>query len=237
MEKGVWQEFDGYEKVVEAIEISREYGLNYLHDVDSAQQYIDRLHPSRIRLKVLDIIERTPQAKTIRFGAAAGYLPPFQAGQYIALFLESGGIRTSRPYSISSPPNQIGYYDLTIKRVPGGLASGYLLDELRVGDELESSGPEGRFFFNPLIHDKTMVCLAGGSGVTPFASMIREVVERGLDREIHLFYGNKTLEEALFHSLLKDLSDRFPNVNYHPVLEDPPDGFAGDKGFITGDLI
>ncbi|MFH1136163.1 MAG: FAD-binding oxidoreductase, partial [Pseudomonadota bacterium] len=218
MEKGIWQDFDGYDKVVEAIKISREYNLDYIHDVDSAQQFIDRLHPARLRLRVQDIIERTPQAKTIRLSSRAGDLPPFQAGQYISLFLEIGGVRTSRPYSISSPPNQIGYYDLTVKKVPDGLASSYLLEDLKVGDELDSSGPAGQFFFNPLIHDRTMVCLAGGSGVTPFLSMIREIVERGLDREVFLFYGNRTLDEALFHPKLRKIAAKFPQIKYFPVI-------------------
>jgi hypothetical protein len=57
-------------------------------------------------------------------------LPPFLAGQYLALYLEVDGICTSRPYSISSPPNQIGYYDITVKRVPNGLVSNFLLDRI-----------------------------------------------------------------------------------------------------------
>ncbi|MEW5725038.1 MAG: FAD-binding oxidoreductase, partial [Thermodesulfobacteriota bacterium] len=198
---------------------------------------IDRLHPARLRLRVIDLFDETPSARTLRLAPRDGYLPPFQAGQYLALFLEIGNVRTSRPYSLSSPPNQIGHFDITVRRVPGGLVSNHLLDRVRVGDEIESSGPAGQFYHHPLFHDRDLVFLAGGSGITPFMSLIRETVERGLDRTIHLFYGNKTLEETIFHQALSTLAARHPNVHYHPVLEDPPAGWDGLTGLLTGTLI
>ena len=231
------KEFDGYEDIIKEIEISRKYGTDYTLDKDSADRYIARLHPPRLSLRVADIIEETASAKTLRLVSTDGYLPPFQAGQYIALYVEKGGIRTSRPYSISSPPNQTGYYELTVRRVEGGLVSGYLLDEVKRGEILESSGPAGHFYYNPLFHDKTMVCLAGGSGITPFASMIRQVVECGLDRTVYLFYGNKDLGDVIFHEFLETVSMRFVNIHYHQVIEDPPDGYGGLTGLMTGDLL
>jgi ferredoxin-NADP reductase len=237
MRKDIFKEFDGYERIVEEREYSRKYGLDYSGEKDSADHYIQRLHPKRLNLQVSDIINETPSTKTLRLISPEGYLPPFLAGQYIALFLEVGDIRTSRPYSISSAPNQNGYYDLTVRRMEGGLVSNYLLDEVKQGDSLQSSGPEGHFYYNPLFHDRTMVCLAGGSGITPFMSMVREVVECGLDREIYLFYGYKSLEEAIFHDVLSNMSKRFSNVHYFPVVESPPAGYQGMTGLITGELI
>jgi ferredoxin-NADP reductase len=186
---------------------------------------------------VADIITETDSAKTLRLVAEEGRLPPFQAGQYICLFLEVDGIRTARPYSISSQPNQRGYYDITVKRVAGGLVSNHLLDDLRRGHALVSSGPAGNFYFNPLIHRKSMVCLAGGSGITPFMSMIRQIVECGLDRSVHLFYGNQSLEDAIFHAELMDLSGRFEQFQYTPVIETPTVTYTGACGFMTGELI
>ena len=110
-----------------------------------------------------------------------GYLPPFQAGQYVNLFVETQGVRSSRPYSIASPPNQRAYYDLTVKAVPDGFVSLYLLEDVKVGDRLSSTGPMGGFFHNPLSHSNEVVYLAGGSGITPMMSMIREVTDRGLE--------------------------------------------------------
>lgn len=237
MKKSIFQEFDGYNDIVQEVQISRKYGAILGADGDSVDLQISRLHPARIRLRVSKIIDETSSTKTLRLVSEDGYLPPFLAGQYIALFFEIGGIRTSRPYSISSPPNQTGYYDITIRRVERGLVSNYLLDEVKTGDRLESSGPAGNFYHNPLFHDKTMVCLAGGSGITPFMSMIREAVECGLDRTIYLLYGNENLNDAIFHDELQAISSQFENITYLPVIENPLEEYEGRSGFITADLM
>lgn len=237
MRKGIWQEFDGYQEIVEEIAVSQKLGQKFTPEIFSPQQYIDRLHPRRLCLRVNDIIAETPSTKTFRLVSEDQYLPPFQAGQYITLYLEIGHIRTSRPYSISSQPNQRGYYDITVKRVAAGLVSHFLLDRIHRGDTLTSSGPEGHFFFNPLIHQKNMVCIAGGSGITPVMSMIREICARGLDRTVTLFYGNRTTDDVIFHDELTYLSDRFKNIDYIPVIEEPADEYGGACGFMTGALI
>ena len=237
MRKGIWQEFDGYQDIADEIKVSRKLGGTVASAVASAEEYIQLLHPERIELTVSDIIEETPSTKTFRLVPKDNYLPPFLAGQYIALFLEIGGIRTSRPYSISSQPNQTGYYDITVRRVENGLVSNYLLDEVKRGDTLVSSGPAGYFYFNPLIHKKVMVCIAGGSGITPFMSMVREIIECGLDRIVYLFYGNKTTEDVIFGSEFDRLAARFDNIHYIPVVEEPSGGYGGACGFISRDLM
>lgn len=237
MRKGIWQEFDGYQEIAEEIKVSRKLGGTVASAIASAEEYIRLLHPDRIELTVSDIIAETPSTKTFRLVSKANYLPPFLAGQYIALFLEIGGIRTSRPYSISSQPNQTGFYDITVKRVDNGLVSNYLLDEVNRGDTLVSSGPAGNFYFNPLIHKKIMVCIAGGSGITPFMSMVREIIECGLDRTVYLFYGNKTTDDIIFGSEFERLAGRFENIHYIPVVEEPSGGYGGACGFITRDLL
>jgi glycine betaine catabolism B len=236
MRKGIWQEFDGYSDIVEEIKVSRRLG-GTAAAVAAAEDYIRLLHPARLALRVGDVIDETPSAKTLRLVSTDNYLPPFLAGQYIALFLNIGGIRTSRPFSISSPPNQTGFYDITIRRVENGLVSNHLLDEIKRGDTLAGSGPAGSFYFNPLIHKKTMVCIAGGSGITPFMSMIREIVECGLERMVYLFCGNRTVADVIFGGELRRLSEKFQNIHYIPVIEAPGDGYAGACGFITRDLL
>ena len=237
MRQDIVKQLDGYEDVVREIEVSRKYGLDLDADKGSAAEYVRRLHPAVIDLTVSQVITETVSTKTLRLVASDRYLPPFQAGQYIALYLDVGGIRTGRPYSISSPPNQTGYYDITIRRMADGLVSNFLLDGVKAGDAIQSSGPDGQFVYNPLIYDKTLVFIAGGSGITPFMSMIREIADCGLDREIYLFYGNKSEEDMIFHAELKDLAVRLNNIRYIPVIERPGAGYDGYSGFITKEII
>ena len=237
MKKAVFEDFDGYDDIVQEIEYSRKFGVDYTKERSMPERFINRLHPPRLSLRLGDIIDETASAKTFRLVPEEGDFPPFLAGQYISLSVEAGGILTSRPYSISSPPNQAGFWNITVRRVESGLVSNYLLDHVKKGKIFHSSGPCGNFYHNPLFHDKTVVLIAGGAGVTPFMSMIREITECGLDRHVHLFFGNRTLDEAPFHHELTSLSGRFQNIQYIPVVEDPSSDYQGETGFITGKLI
>ena len=237
MKKGIWEDFDGYDGINEEIRAGRLAAGKRSFELDYADPYIERLHPHRLDLTVADIIQETPTAKTFRLVSADRYLPPFQAGQYLSLIIEIAGIRTTRPYSISSQPNQIAYYDITVKQVKNGLVSNFLLHHVRIGDTLTVSGPQGNFYFNPLVHDQNMICIAGGSGITPFMSMIREIVERNLPREVTLFYGNRHPDDIIFHEQLTRISDRFDRIRYIPVIEKASEDYQGQCGLITADLI
>ena len=237
MKKAVFEDFDGYDDIIQEIEYSRKFGVDYTKEQSMPERFINRLHPPRLSLRLGDIIEETASAKTFRLVPEENDLPPFLAGQYISLSVEAGGILTSRPYSISSPPNQAGFWDITVRRVESGLVSNYLLDHVKKGKIFQSSGPCGNFYHNPLFHDKKMVLIAGGAGVTPFMSMIREITQCGLDRYVYLFFGNRTLLEAPFHDELTSLSARFKNIQYIPVIEDPLPDYPGTVGLITGKLI
>jgi len=227
----------GYQEIQQEIEACRKYGINYSMDRGKTTRLVERLHPRRLKLRVSEIITKTPTADTFRLVARDGYLPPFQAGQYINLFLDINGIKTSRPYTISSPPRQTAYYDITVRRVQDGLVSNYLLDNILSGFELESSGPAGNFYYNPLFHGKTQLLIAGGSGITPFMSMIREVTDAGLDRNIYLVYGNRVSTDIIFHAELWERSLRHFNFHYHPVVERPEKHYHGRVGIIHIDML
>jgi NAD(P)H-flavin reductase len=159
------QDIEGFPEIQGDIEVLRKYAVDYTTQKGRVTQIINMLHPKRMRLRVLEVRQETKTTKTFRLISPDAYLPPFQAGQYINLFVELGGIRTSRPYSISSPPNQTGYYDLTVRRVEDGFVSHYLLDEVRVGDEFESTSPAGNFSHNPLFHGHDLVFRPGEAGL------------------------------------------------------------------------
>lgn len=237
MKKSERQKITGYKEIENELNICRKYGIDYSSRRGQWMTAVQRLHPRRLKLRVSEIFAETAATSTLRLVAADGYLPPFQAGQYINLLVEIDGVRTGRPYSISSPPNQIGYYDLTIRRVADGFVSDYLLDKVKPGDILESTGPAGHLYYNPLFHGKDLVFLAGGSGITPFASMIREVTDRGLNRKIHLIYGCRTPDEAIFHEELLTRAVRHSNFTYDLVISDPQAGYQGLTGLLDAALI
>ena len=231
------KDIDGYGEIKKEIEVLKKYGFDYRTQKGRVMDIVNMLHPKRLSLEVSEIRDETDTTKTIRLISANHYLPPFQAGQYINLFVDVGGVRTSRPYSISSSPSQTGYYDITVRRVEDGFVSNYLLDKIKPGQKFESTAPSGNFHYNPLFHGNDLVFLAGGSGITPFMSMVREVTDRGLKRRIHLMYGSQYVDDVIFYKELQDRALRHKNFSYNAVISSPPGGYKGLSGFITADLL
>jgi ferredoxin-NADP reductase len=81
------------------------------------------------------------------------------------------------------------------------------------------------------------VFIAGGSGITPLMSMLREAVDKGLEKRIHLIYGNQFLDDIIFLDELNDISSNNENIKISHVISDPPDGYDGLCGLISADLM
>jgi ferredoxin-NADP reductase len=132
---------------------------------------------------VLGITPETPRAKTFRLALA--YPSPHLAGQHFVLRLTApDGYTAARSYSVASAPDGTNEIELTVERLDDGEVSGFLHDEVVVGDELEVRGPIGGFFvWNG---DAPALLLGGGSGIVPLMAMLR--LARRLDRTnlVHL---------------------------------------------------
>jgi ferredoxin-NADP reductase len=213
-------------------------GYDYSAEIKSGREMVTSLHPKRMQLRLVEIEQETPTTKTFRFEPTDAPLPPFRPGQYVNLFLDVDGVLTSRPYSISSPPG-IDTLDLTVKEKPGGFVSPYLLNELQVGDQVESTGPKGKFYHEPLIDGDELVFLAGGSGITPFMSILEDMLKKNQAESlnIHLIYGSRMPEDVIFGQQLQALADSHPNFKYALVISEPPPGYQGLTGFLDADQI
>lgn len=207
---------------------------------------VDRLHPKRMRLRVTEILQETASTKTFRFERIDGPLPPFRPGQYLNLFVDVDGVLTSRPYSISSGPgasDSLGKretLDLTVRDKTAGFVAPFLLNQVQVGDEFETTGPAGCFYYEPLIDGTDLVFLAGGSGITPFMSILRDAFPPGgpaTPLQIHLLYGSRVPEDVLFGPELDKLSTKHPNFHYSLVISEPSPDYQGLTGFLTTELI
>jgi len=231
------KQIEGYEDIQKESAILEKYGFDYQTKRGEVRRIVDALHPERLDLTVSEIHQETPSAKSIKLSCASGYLPPFQAGQYINVFVDIGGVRTSRPYSIASSPTQTGYYEITVRRVEDGFVSNYLLDELKPGDKLSSSSPAGTFHYNPLFHGDSLAFIAGGSGITPFMSMIREAADKNLKRRMHLLYGCKDEKDVIYRSELDRITSAHSNITWDLIVSEPSASYSGLKGFIHAALI
>ena len=197
------------------------------------------LHPGKQFVKVAKI-DDYGDTKTFwrEADAAKGTesLAWFSAGQYLSVSLEVGPVKLTRPYSLSSSPREAlaGRYALTVKRVEGGLASNYILDNWAVGTEVTVSEPLGVFTYEPLRDAKVVIGIAGGSGITPFRSLAKAIADGDEDAKLILLYGSRTMADAIFQEEFKALEgDKFQLVNVlsHEIQE------GCEQGFITAELI
>jgi glycine betaine catabolism B len=218
-------------------------GTNYAAIEQTTRQVVERLHPARMQLRVCEIIQETPSTRTLRFERTDGPLPPFRPGQYVNLFVDVDGVLTSRPYSISSAPGRevtANTLDLTVRDKPGGFMAPFLLNEVGIGDEFESTGPSGSFYHESLIDGEDLVFLAGGSGITPFMSIIRDAFGTGKaapSLRIHLLYGSRRPDDIVFRAELADLAEQHPGLSYSPIISEPPPGYQGLTGFLDAQAI
>ncbi len=211
-------------------------GFDYTQDRDTVRRVVDRLHPRRMRLRVAEIAKETSTTKTLRLERTDGSLPPFRPGQYVNLFVDADGVLTSRPYSISSPPGS-ALLELTVRDKPGGFVAPYLLNEVQVGDVLESTGPAGHFYHEPLIDGDDLVFLAGGSGITPFMSIIRDAVQHDRRLKMHLLYGSRVPEDVIYGEEVAELARCHANLSYSLVISEPPPDHGGLSGLLDARLI
>ena len=196
------------------------------------------LHPDYLELIIDKIIERNA-AKTFVLKAADGKpLPYFRAGQYISLKLEMDGSLVTRSYSLCSSPREAltGTYSITVRSNPGGFVADRLLSDKKVGDTVISSAPQGFFYYEDLRDAKTIIGLAGGSGITPFLSLAHALCDGIEDYDLTLLYGSRTEQDILFRGELDEIARICPRFKViHVLSEEEKDGF--EHGFISADII
>ena len=158
----------------------------------------------------------------------------FQAGQYVQLHVP--GVDAGRAFSIANAPAEVersGIIELNVRIVPGGAATTWLHESLKVGDTLRVSGPYGRFFVRKSAALPTLF-MAGGSGLSSPRSMILDLLEGGSTEAITLVYGQRSRAELYYDAEFRALAAQHPNFHYVPALSDEPEGsgWTGARGFV-----
>ena len=157
---------------------------------------------------------------------------------------------TIRAYSMANYPAEGDRITLTVRiattpfkprpevgfqNVPTGIASSYIFSR-KPGDKVVMSGPFGDF--HPIFDSKKeMIWVGGGAGMAPLRSQIMHLLKtlHVRDREMHYFYGARSLSEAFFLEDFHELEKEYPNFHFHLAL-DRPDPKADEAGvpYVAG---
>jgi len=189
------------------------------------------------RLNVTAIAHESDSVISIRLEDPTGTpLPPARPGQYITVRVEpdTGQRALLRNYSLSGPPGA-DYYQVAVKREPGGAASGYLHSHLAVGDQLDTAAPRGTFILDQT--DAPALLISAGIGVTPVLAMLEALAQQRSDREIWWLHGARNGREQSFGAEARGLLASLPNARAHVYYSRPgPDDREGRDFDTSGRL-
>ena len=145
----------------------------------------------------------------------------FHPGQYLDVLLENG---RRRSFSIASPPHDSEALELHVRRVNGGGFSERLfgaaagVGSLGTGALLRIEGPIGQFSYREGVAPVLMV--AGGTGFAPLKSMLRHMLETGIRRDLHLYWGARHTQDVYEEALVLEWVRRHPQLKFTAVLSE-----------------
>lgn len=207
-------------------------------------QLAQALHPASQHLIIKRIIDHpNAGARSFVLGPdskrGTAKLAYFQAGQYISIRMKIGKSYITRPYAISSSPKDAlnGKYMITIKKVPNGFATNYIWDNWKIGTPITVSAPQGQLFYEPLRDAKTIIGIAGGSGITPFYAMSQAIADGTNDNNLIILYGSRSHDTILLYDELAKLAKLSPKIQLVNVLSDDPTAAEFEHGFINRKLV
>jgi ferredoxin-NADP reductase/ferredoxin len=163
----------------------------------------------------------------------------FRAGQFVVIRQMIDGKLIARPVTLSCGPAMTleGKIQVTVKKVEqDAFLSAYIHENWKAGDTVETSGPQGTFFYEPLRDAKKVIAIAGGSGITPVYAMANAIADGDEDFDMTILYGSRTKADILFQEEFDAIMARTDKVRLVNVLsEEKADGC--EHGFITAKLI
>lgn len=195
-------------------------------------EFVPKITPKRFTATLEKALPVTHDMREFRFRGCepASFLP----GQYA--LLQFPGVSGVRAYSMSNIGGGTDW-DFIIRRVPNGAGTRVLFEELRPGGEIEMDGPYGLAHLRRDV-PRDLVCVAGGSGLSPMISIARGLVrEPALDaRKLHFFYGGRGPQDVCGEAHLRELAGFGDRIRFYPAISmpelDESGSWNGERGFV-----
>lgn len=159
----------------------------------------------------------------------------FASGQYALVHM--AGVTGPRAYSMSNGGTSGTALSFQVRRVPQGVGSAALFDQLRVGDDVEIDGPYGMAYLREDV-PRDILCVAGGSGLSPMVSVARGAFASAqlASRQLHFVYGARLPQDVCGLDMLQALPGWRERGSYHAAVSGLdgdallPEGLA--RGFV-----
>ncbi len=167
-----------------------------------------------VNLRVVDVRQETTDTRSLILEPENGEALHYKAGQFLTLIFDEHGREERRSYSLSSAPALNEPMTLTVKRVPNGAYSRYLVDRVTPGTLLRSIGVAG-FFTLPSTFENTkgFFFFAAGGGIAPVLPLIKTILVTSTLPRVVLVYSNSSPKTTIFlneiQALLNTYGSRF----------------------------
>jgi len=156
-------------------------------------------------LTVKEVIKETANAATLVFDGSVQNIS-YKPGQFLTLILKIQGESIRRSYSLCTYAKVDNDPAVTVKRVQNGIASNYILDNIKKGDVIEVMEAMGTFTIDTDPYKQRNVVLIGaGSGITPLMSIAKAVLHNEPLSNVFLIYGNRNEQSVIFATQLNNL--------------------------------
>lgn len=157
----------------------------------------------------------------------------FRAGQFAWFTLDRSPFSVvEHPFSIASAPVDLPGLELVVKEA-GDFTS--RLDRLRIGGRAWLDGPHGNFTLAGR-EGPGVALIAGGVGIAPMLSLLRQAAAERDPRPWLLLYGNRHAGQIVHGAELEQLRERLDLEIVH-VLGEPPEGWRGEVGQLDAPLL
>lgn len=186
--------------------------------------------------KTASLINLTHDIKQVRLQLLEPAAMDFTAGQFIQLRIPEYELTDEpvyRAYSIASSPSSKGFIELEIRLVPNGIATTYVFNYLKEGDEITMNGPHGEFYLRDT--EREIIFIAGGSGMAPIRSILHRMREEKNPRRARYFFGAREKRDLFLLDEMAEIERDLPNFKFIPALSQqaPEDNWEGETGLIT----
>jgi len=166
-----------------------------------------------VDLRVVDVRQETTDTRSLILEPENGEELHYKPGQFLTLVFDEHGREERRSYSLSSAPALKEPMTLTVKRVPNGAYSRYLVDRVVPGTLLRSIGVAGFFTLPTNIEKpKAFFFFAAGGGIAPVLPLIKTILATSTLPRVVLVYSNSSPKTTIFlneiEALLKTYAPR-----------------------------
>ncbi|APR80786.1 CDP-6-deoxy-delta-3,4-glucoseen reductase-like protein [Minicystis rosea] len=191
--------------------------------------------PVQTDARITSVTPLAPGVLALELGLGADVR--YVAGQYARIIVPGvPGLEAPRCYSFAEAPFRTSLRRALfhVRHVPGGAFTDWLFARSRVGARVHLSGPHGRFRYHA--SERPLLCVAGGTGLSPIQAILEQGLSEGLARDVTLLVGARAQQDLYARAAIASLQHRWRGrFTFVPILSQEPEGsgWEGRRGHVT----